>query len=176
MCLVREYPLTLKTKEQTLGRCPKPHVRHEAEVQANATLIPEPSTKSQSLQSSKDQAYGGYASLDSFSRSIGLAMDKRTREIKIRLTEEEHQELLVNKNQATLAGWLRDIALKQSPKKPVRTIAPELLYELNKIGVNMNQLAKLADSKLLDSSEKIKLLLVLANIDEKLKGILHNAR
>jgi len=102
-------------------------------------------------------------------------MDKRTIEIKIRLTEEEHQQLLAKKTQSTLAGWIRDIALNRPDRKPVKTVDPELLYELNKIGVNMNQIAKVTNSKLLTNEEKIKLLVILSIIDNELKGILNHA-
>jgi len=83
--------------------------------------------------------------------------------------------LLAKKTQSTLAGWIRDIALNRPDRKPVRRVDPELLYELNKIGVNMNQLAKVTNSKLLTNEEKIKLLVILSSIDNELKGILNHA-
>ena len=102
-------------------------------------------------------------------------MKLRTKEIKIRLSDAEYQQLLERKTEPTLAGWLRTIALDQKAKKQAKTVDPKLLYELNKIGVNMNQLAKLANAKYLDGQERIKLLASLAIISEQLEKVLNNA-
>lgn len=68
---------------------------------------------------------------------------KRTKSIKIRLSEEEHEKLLKNKECAELATWMRSICLNHGSTDPVKPkTSPELLKELNRIGVNLNQIAK----------------------------------
>lgn len=62
---------------------------------------------------------------------------KRTKEVKIRLTDQEHQILLDKKIGAELATWIRNTCLetKTPKKKPIKTADPELLRQLAKIGV-----------------------------------------
>lgn len=72
----------------------------------------------------------------------GHTMKKRTKAVMVRLTEEEHQALLERKTKARLAEWLRELALDQAPKAHPKAINPELLFELNRIGVNLNQIAR----------------------------------
>lgn len=69
-------------------------------------------------------------------------MEKRTKEIKIRLTEDEYNSLLERKTKARLAEWIRETALEQQPKRKPKPTDPELLFELNRIGVNLNQIAR----------------------------------
>lgn len=69
-------------------------------------------------------------------------MIKRTKEIKIRLTEDEYQALQARKTKPRLAEWLREMALDQKPKRTVKPVDPKLLYQLNKISTNINQIAK----------------------------------
>ena len=69
-------------------------------------------------------------------------MKKRTKKIEIMTTQEEYEQLLQRKTKPRLAEWIRETCLNQKPKKKVATVDPLLLYELNKIGVNLNQIAK----------------------------------
>lgn len=100
---------------------------------------------------------------------------KRTKEIKIRLTEQEHQMLLEKKTGAELATWIRETCLETKTTKPrIKTADPELLRQLAKIGGNMNQIAKAVNIKQA-SGEKINSLRVLAElatIREKLQHLL----
>lgn len=70
----------------------------------------------------------------------------RNKEIKIRLSEEEYQALLAKKTRPRLAQWLRELALEQTPRRTVKAADPQLLYELNRIGVNLNQIARYCNS------------------------------
>ncbi|MDG4949246.1 MobC family plasmid mobilization relaxosome protein (plasmid) [Actinobacillus equuli subsp. haemolyticus] len=72
---------------------------------------------------------------------------KREKEIKIRLTENEYQALLERKTKARLAEWVREVALEQQPKRQPKVIDPALLFELNRIGVNLNQIARQCNSQ-----------------------------
>lgn len=72
-------------------------------------------------------------------------MNRRTREIKLRLTEEEHEKLLKLADGRQLARWLRETALKvpeRRRRKPVPDADPVLLRELAGIGNNVNQIAR----------------------------------
>ena len=71
-------------------------------------------------------------------------MEKRTKEIKIRLTETEHQRLLDRCDRTHLAEWLRQLGLGEhtSRKRRVPDVAPELLRQVSGIGNNLNQIAR----------------------------------
>nr|WP_181716623.1 plasmid mobilization relaxosome protein MobC [Psychrobacter sp.]QJS05687.1 mobilization protein MobC [Psychrobacter sp.] len=67
---------------------------------------------------------------------------KRTREITIRVTDDELQQLHNRKADVTLAGWLRNLGLGVSP---IKQADPELVRALGRIGSNLNQTAKHAN-------------------------------
>jgi len=69
-------------------------------------------------------------------------MQKRSREIKIRLTEDEYQKLQDLKTKTQLAVWLRELALNQNEPKPQSETDRALIYEINQIGKNLNQITK----------------------------------
>ncbi len=73
-----------------------------------------------------------------------ISKDKRTKSVKIRLTQAEHDELIARKNQSELAKWMRETCLAVAPIKPSKfaTVDPKMLYQLNRIGNNLNQLTK----------------------------------
>ena len=64
---------------------------------------------------------------------------KRTKEIAIRVTEDELAELKKRQQGTTMAGWMRDLGLGVTPMKPAD---PELVRALGRIGSNLNQVAK----------------------------------
>lgn len=68
---------------------------------------------------------------------------KRTLEVKIRLTETEWNELQQRKTKS-LAGWLRDLGLGAVP---IRQADPELIRHLARIGSNLNQIARHANTE-----------------------------
>jgi len=97
-------------------------------------------------------------------------MKKRNKEIKVRLTEEEYELLLQKKTKARLAEWVRETCLDQKPAKRVSTVDPLLLYELNKIGVNLNQIAK----KVQYRNHNIEWLVEIIHIEQQLASLLEN--
>ena len=68
---------------------------------------------------------------------------KRTLEVKIRLTETEWNELQQRKTKS-LAGWLRDLGLGAVP---IRQADPELIRQIARIGSNLNQIARHANTE-----------------------------
>jgi len=71
--------------------------------------------------------------------------EKRTKWVKIRVTESELAELHANKGRAELARWLREMGLDvdNGKRQVVRhDLPPELVRVLAGIGGNLNQLAR----------------------------------
>lgn len=66
-------------------------------------------------------------------------LEKRKREISIRVTDDELQSLHDRKTDPTLAGWMRSLCLGA---KPINTADPNLIRALGRIGSNLNQIAK----------------------------------
>ena len=96
----------------------------------------------------------------------------RTKEIKVRLTDEEHDQLLKKMTGGQLATWIRKTCLdEKDPKRKYKAVDPELLRHLGKIGGNLNQIAYQANT--LDKDiEKIKVFAELAIIREQLNELL----
>ena len=71
-------------------------------------------------------------------------MEKRTREIKIRLTDSEHLRLIDRCDRTHLAEWLRQLGLGEhtARKRRLPDVAPELLRQVSGIGNNLNQIAR----------------------------------
>lgn len=68
---------------------------------------------------------------------------KRNREISIRVTDEELQNLHQRKTDMTLAGWMRNLGLGVTP---IKQADPNLIRALGRIGSNLNQIAKHANT------------------------------
>ena len=106
-------------------------------------------------------------------------MEKQTKEIKIRLTETEHQRLLDRCDRTYLAEWLRQLGLGEytSRKRRVPDVAPELLRQVSGIGNNLNQIARrLNQTDSLTPSERVSLLAVLNSLDRQLGDLLEQNR
>jgi hypothetical protein len=106
-------------------------------------------------------------------------MEKRTKEIKIRLTETEHQRLLDRCDRTHLAEWLRQLGLGEhtSRKRRMPDVAPELLRQVSGIGNNLNQIARrLNQTDSLTPSERASLLVVLTSLDRQLGDLLEQNR
>ena len=106
-------------------------------------------------------------------------MEKRTKEIKIRLTETEHQLLLERCDRTHLAEWLRHLGLGEhtSRKRRVPSVAPELLRQVSGIGNNLNQIARrLNQLDGLTPTERVSLLAVLNSLDRNLGELLEQHR
>lgn len=111
-------------------------------------------------------------------RETDLAMTKkdlvkRQKEIKVRLTEAEHQALLERMTGGELATWMRNTCLEEKPnkKRNYKVADPQLLAALGRIGGNLNQIARQANT-VGSEIEKIRVFAQLAVIREQLQGIL----
>ena len=67
---------------------------------------------------------------------------KRTKEISVRVNDEELAQLKERQQGTTMARWLRDLGLGVSP---IKQADPELVRALGRIGSNLNQTAKHAN-------------------------------
>lgn len=89
---------------------------------------------------------------------------KRTKSIKIRLTDEEHQILLNRSADIPLAEWLRNLGLgsdvRSKRRRKLPDVDPNLLFHLAKIGTNINQIARVVNQTK-DKLDKVWLLTVL---------------
>lgn len=106
-------------------------------------------------------------------------MEKRTKEIKIRLTEAEHQRLLERCDRKHLAEWLRAVGLGESRtarRRPLPTVDPTLLRQVSGIGNNLNQIARYLNQNGLPPQERVSLLAVLNSIDQHLAELLEQHR
>lgn len=106
-------------------------------------------------------------------------MEKRTREIKIRLTDSEHQRLIDRCDRTHLAEWLRQLGLGEhtSRKRRLPDVAPELLRHVSGIGNNLNQIARrLNQLDGLTLTERVSLLAVLNSLDRNLGELLEQHR
>ena len=106
-------------------------------------------------------------------------MDKRTKEIKIRLTESEHERLLARCDRAHLAEWLRSLGLGEHVlrRRRVPDVDPALLRQVTGIGNNLNQIArKLHGLDSLSAYQQVSLLAVLTSLDRQLSELLETQR
>ena len=106
---------------------------------------------------------------------------KREKSIKIRLTEEEHQKLMELKDGIELATWIRTTCLnienleqgnQRKAKPPIKQADPQVLKELNRIGVNMNQIAKAINHYGYDLVSQLKINQGLAQISEQMDEVI----
>ena len=101
-----------------------------------------------------------------------ISRDKRDKEITIRVSEDELTELKKRQQGTTMAGWMRGLGLGVTPMKPAD---PDLVRSFGRIGSNLNQLTKHANTnKVLDQSILDQITAIRASInallDEHLRG------
>lgn len=95
----------------------------------------------------------------------------RTKKITVRYTEKELTEAN-GKSVGPLASWLRDLSLNQLDKRKPKPVNPELLYHLNRIGVNLNQVARFCNQQaIFGNSDKVDLMIILASIERELQEL-----
>lgn len=95
----------------------------------------------------------------------------RSREIKIRLSEVEFITLQQLKTKSRLAEWIRELALGQKTKQQYKKFDPNLLLEINRIGVNLNQIARYCNN-IPASMDIVKIALSLQKIEMQLQQII----
>lgn len=109
-----------------------------------------------------------------------MTSKKRDKKIQIRLTEHEKNQLLENANGLELSTYLRQVGLSQKAQAPnpvakrvVHTVDPELIREVSKIGININQMAKYLNiKKELDRTVFIELLKIKDDLNEVLEKVI----
>ncbi|OUI77823.1 hypothetical protein HK18_01080 [Commensalibacter intestini] len=103
-------------------------------------------------------------------------MNNRNKEIKVRLTQEEYEQLLERKTKARLAEWVREYCLGSEPSRKTKSVLkvdPALLKELSKVGGNINQIARhLNNDRSMGLEKKIEYLTELASIEQSLAELL----
>lgn len=106
-----------------------------------------------------------------------IEKEKRTKRIEIAVTTDELVELHKRKTKPRLAEWMRETALNEkiNRKPKIKPVDPKLLYELNKIGVNLNQIAKYCNAKKSDIN-LIEVALRLRSIEQALKGLINDRK
>lgn len=103
------------------------------------------------------------------------AKSRRTRSITVWLSDDEYNELMNKKTQSRVGAWVRETCLGvQSKKRKYKSVDPELLRELGKIGGNLNQVAKHANTEAMGGSvNHLRLLaelsIIRGQLDELLK-------
>ena len=99
---------------------------------------------------------------------------KRTKSITVWLTDDEYQELHNKKTRSRIGAWVRETCLGvQSKKRKYKPVDPQLLRELGKIGGNLNQIAKHANTDAQGGLvNKIRLVRELVLIREQLDELL----
>lgn len=111
-----------------------------------------------------------------------MAYKKRDKKIQIRLSDDEKNQLLKNADGLELSTYLRQVGLKQKAqapkpvsKKVIHTADPELIREISKIGININQMAKhLNITQEVDRSIFIELLKIRDDLNEVLERVIKN--
>ena len=100
---------------------------------------------------------------------------KRQKEIKIRLTDEEHQALQDRCTKASLATWIRETCLSEKRTARSKTIPtdPNLLRQLAGIGNNLNQIARIVNqqSKTDTPIDRIAIITALTGIEKELQAL-----
>lgn len=102
-------------------------------------------------------------------------MKKRTKRVEVLLTQDEHEMLLERKTKPWLGEWIRETCLNEKPTKKPQSVDPRLLFELNKIGTNLNQIAKHCNQKKMDLNT-IEIALQLNSIDIKIKELINDSQ
>jgi len=97
----------------------------------------------------------------------------RTKRIEIAVTDDEYQQLLERKTKPRLAEWLREVALEQKSKRAVKPADPNLLFLLNRIGTNINQIAKQCNT-LKGNVDLVNVAIRLKKIEDKLDEIINH--
>lgn len=106
-------------------------------------------------------------------------MEKRTKEIKIRLTDQEHEQLLDRCENTYLAEWLRELGLGRCATKRKKTpeVDPALLRQVAGIGNNLNQIARRLNQLTgLTPMQQTRLTVLLTSLDSQLTALLESQR
>ncbi len=102
--------------------------------------------------------------------------EKRTKIIKLRVTEAEYADLKARCDRAELAPWMREVCLNQHVLKRanIPDADPQLLRQIAGIGNNLNQIARVVNSQRHDAVNLVKVLAQLAALERQLEQIYQN--
>lgn len=104
-----------------------------------------------------------------------MTKSKRTKSIKVRVSEEELEQLRVNSTRSELARWMREHCLandlKPKKSKVVSEVSPDLLRALSGIGNNLNQIARRVNSGEWGALDKVQVLTALAAVERSLRSL-----
>ena len=107
-----------------------------------------------------------------------MTSQKRKTQIKIRLSEPEHQALKDASSPKPLASWIREVSLRESSKihdqriqNPKLKVDPDLLRKLSGIGNNINQIARALNTIEISAASKVEALALLNGIYKEVKKI-----
>ena len=101
--------------------------------------------------------------------------EKRTKHIKIRITDDEHERLKALCPKARLAEWMRETCLQETvhqPKAPHPPVDPALLRQLAGISNNLNQVARRINAKEWGPIDRLQIVAALAAIERQLAVLL----
>lgn len=105
----------------------------------------------------------------------------RNRYIQIRLSDDEYHAINKRVGELDKSTWLRQLALgqpiaeqpKRQPKKVIHTADPELIRAVNRIGININQIAKQLNAGTeLSNAILIALLNLQTSLDETVQRVI----
>lgn len=99
----------------------------------------------------------------------------RTKELRLRVSDEEYEQLKAKKTRAQMAVWIRETMLNVRDAQPVKQADPDLLYQLNKIGVNLNQIAKYCnEQRKTGQMNLVKILVKITEIERQMKELINS--
>jgi hypothetical protein len=100
----------------------------------------------------------------------------RTKEIKIRLHDREFEEFKNRASGRQVASYIRDLVLEQKVVKHAPSCDPKLIFEVAKIGANLNQIARVLNfaSKSGENFDVLRCIFELNTIKESLDQVIEN--
>ena len=98
--------------------------------------------------------------------------EKRTRSIRIRVTEKEHDMFSRKSGDIPVSEWIRSLAAGAAviKKRKIQKVDPAFLRQISGIGNNLNQIARVVNTKK-NMIEKIWLLDQLAGVENSLREL-----
>ncbi|SIY93997.1 mobilization protein MobC [Shigella sonnei] len=100
---------------------------------------------------------------------------KRTKSIKIRVTDDELAALRERCPAGELAPWLRDLGLGQKRPRRAERVDPALLRQLAGAGNLLNQIARRIHTGQWSYGDRVEILAALRHIEQRLAEINANA-
>lgn len=109
--------------------------------------------------------------------NAGDRAEKRTRSVKIRLSDDELAILKMHSTRTELARWMREFCLSGGQQDLAASVGggekadPELLRQLAAVGNNLNQIARALNGGAWGALDKVSVLAALSRVEDHLKMI-----